>query len=276
MRMIRGLAGPLPALFLFLVAVPVAAQEVLLPAQSTAKAKELVQQTIEALGGAAYLNVKDASCSGRLAQFTSQGELGGYVKIWDYSLLPDKNRTDYYDKRNIIEVHSGKDAWSLDRGGVTEMPVGEGETFLEGLKKDIDTLFRYRLKEDGMVFRYGGSDVVDLRPVDWVEVQDSDRRITRIAIDKATHLPLRALYITRDAETRRRIEETAYFSNYFAVSGVQTPKQIARDRNGRKVFQVFWIDCQYNTNLLPSFFTRQALEEQFAKVGKKGKDNKKK
>lgn len=274
MRMSRGIAGILPALLLLMgtiIIVPTAAQEVLLPAQSIAKAKELIQQTIEALGGQAYLNVKDVHCDGRYAQFTTQGELGGYIKIFDYVLLPDKNRTEFSDKHNIIDVNNGHDAWSLDKGGVTDLPPGAGDSYLEGLKRSIDHLFRFRLKEEGMIFRYGGSDVVDLKPVDWVEVQDSDRRITRIAIEKATHLPLRALYITRDAETRQRNEETEYFSNYFAVNGVQTPKQIARDRNGRKVYQVFWGDCQYNTGLTPSFFTREALEQQFAKVGKKDK-----
>lgn len=269
MRMIRGIAG-----FLFawaLLAAPVAAQDVLLPAQSAAKARELIKQAIEALGGEAYLSVKDVSCTGRLAQFASQGDLGGYVKIYDYVLLPDKNRTEYSDKHNIIEVNNGDQGWTLDKGGVTDAPPGAGETYLEGLKRNMDQLLRYRLKEEGMVFRYGGSDVVDLRPVDWVEVQDSERRITRMAIEKSTRLPLRAVYITRDAETRQRIEETEYFSNYFVVNGVQTPKQIARERNGRKVYQVFWSGCQYNTALTASFFTREALEQQFAKVGKKKK-----
>ena len=38
----------------------------LMPAASAAKAKELIAQTIEALGGQVYLNARDLDCKGRL------------------------------------------------------------------------------------------------------------------------------------------------------------------------------------------------------------------
>ena len=50
--------------------------------------------------------------------------------------------------------------------------------------------------------------------------------------------------------------------------------QITRERNGIKIFQVFFDKCEYNTNLSDSLFTRESLDERWAKVGKKekGKD----
>src|SRR6202790_2723812 len=73
------------------------AQE-MLPEQSAAKAKQVLQQVVTALGGQAYLNVRDTDCQGRVAQFGSNGAVSGYTQFHDMWLLPDKNRTEYLVK----------------------------------------------------------------------------------------------------------------------------------------------------------------------------------
>jgi hypothetical protein len=39
-----------------------------------------------------------------------------------------------------------------------------------------------------------------------------------------------------------------------------------------KVYQAFFDKCDYNTNLSDSLYTRDSLEDRWAKVGKKGKN----
>ena len=248
--------------------------EVLLPEQSAAKAKELLQQTITALGGSAYLNVHDADCAARLSLFGHSGELTGYDTIHDLAKFPDKERTEYGKKENQVEVFNGNQGWVLDKGGVTDAPAAAVDDFQEGLKKDIDNLLRYRLKEEGMIFRYGGSDIVDLKQVDWVEIVDRDRRTFRLALDRSRHLPIRIVVITRNPMTRERTEEVDYFSNYYPEDGVQTPFQVTRERNGLKVYQVFYSACRYNTNLSDDLFTRASLEHRWSAIAKKGKKKK--
>ena len=62
--------------------------------------------------------------------------------------------------------------------------------------------------------------------------------------------------------------DTYYFSNYHTVQGIQTPLQVARERNGRKFFQVFYDECQYNTGLADSHFTKESLEQRFGELNK--------
>ena len=50
-------------------------QEVLAPTQSEAKATQILQQAITALGGDAYLNVQDVTCTGRMTSFDHSGDL---------------------------------------------------------------------------------------------------------------------------------------------------------------------------------------------------------
>jgi hypothetical protein len=125
-----------------------------------------------------------------------------------------------------------------------------------------------------MIFRYAGADVVDLHQSDWVELVDSDNRTIRIAFDQASHLPLRKIIELRDPETSLKTEEIEYYSNFHPLDGIQTPFQITRERNRIKIYQVFFEGCQYNTGLADSFFTRESLDERWAKIGKKGKDKK--
>jgi hypothetical protein len=258
--------------------LPAQDSEVMMPAQSAAKAKEILQQAIQALGGDAYLNVHDVTCTGRLSQFGHSGELNGFGHFVDYTIPipPIKDRMENLPKRNIIEVKNGDKGWDLDRGGVNDARTSDLMQYQEDLKKDIDNILRHRIHEKDMIFRYGGPDVVDLKEADWVELVDSDNRTIRIAIAKSSHLPIRKVVDTRDANTRMRAEEIEYYSNYHPFSGIETPFQITRERNGIKIYQVFFDKCDYNTNISESLFTKESLDERWDKVGKKTKDKKSK
>jgi hypothetical protein len=239
------------------------------PEENAAKARELIDRMVRALGGPAYLGVRDITRTGRLAVFDSKGDLSGYTRFWDFTLLPDKNRTEYGKKRNVIDVYSGQQGWTLDRGGVQELAAERTERFQEGMKKDLDILLRFRMNEEGLIFRYGGTDLLDHKQVLWVEIVDRERITTRVALDPRTHLPLRAVYITRDRATRSRTEEEEIFASYHSFQGVMTPKHMARFRGTRKVYEVFFETVRYNTGLDPSFFTKESLEQSWAKLGKK-------
>ena len=89
-----------------------------------------------------------------------------------------------------------------------------------------------------------------------------------------TVLCVRKVVDTRNANTRMRTEEVEYYSNYHPINGVQTPYQITRERNGIKVYQVFFDKFEYNTSVPDSLFTKESLDERWEKVGKKEKPSK--
>jgi hypothetical protein len=270
------LSAILLACILLVSASRAAAQdsEQLMPEESAAKSKEILQQAIQALGGSAYLNVHDTTCTLRYSRFGHSGDLNGFATLIDYTIQPFKDRTENLPKRNIIQVMNGDKGWTLDRGGVSEASEVDVTQFQDDIRKDLDNILRHRLKEPGMIFRYGGSDVVDLKEADWVELVDSENRTVRIAIAKSTHLPIRKVVVSRDSASRTKRDELEFYSNYHPISGIQTPYQITRERNGMKVYQAFFEKCDYNTNLSDSLFTKESLDERWAKVGKKDKKNK--
>ena len=179
----------------------------LMPEQSAAKAKEILQQAIQGLGGSAYLDIHDVTCTGRLSQFGHTGELNGFETFVDYTVPPFKDRNENLPKRNIISVMNGDKGWELDRGGVSDASGADVAQFQEDIKKDIDNILRNRIHEPNMIFRYAGPDIVDLQEADWVELVDSDNRTIRIAFARSTHLPIRKIVDTRDANTRMKSDE---------------------------------------------------------------------
>lgn len=253
------------------LSVATAQDEVLMPEQSAAKAKQIIQQGIEALGGQAYLNVRDITCTGQLSQFGHSGDLNGFAKFIDYEEPPFKDRQENIPKRNLINVFNGDKGWVLDRGGVSEAATSDVVRFQEDTKVDIDNILRHRIHEPNMVFRYAGPDVVDLKEVDWVELIDSENRTIRIAFARSTHLPVRKTVDTRDPNSQLKSAELEYYSLFHPIDGIQTPFQITRERNEIKVYQVFFDKCQYNTNVPDSLFTKESLDERWDKIGKKDK-----
>jgi hypothetical protein len=253
------------------VRVATAQDEVLMPEQSAAKAKGIIQQAVDALGGQAYLNVHDITCTGQLSQFGHSGDLNGFAKFIDYEQPPLKDRQENMPKRNLINVFNGDKGWVLDRGGVSEAATSDVARFQEDIKIDIDNILRHRVHEPNMIFRYAGPDVVDLKEADWIEIIDNENRTIRIAFARSTHLPIRKTVDIRDPSTQLKSQEVEYYSLYHPIDGVQTAFQITRERNGFKVYQVFFDKCQYNTSVPDSLFTKESLDDRWDKIGKKDK-----
>jgi hypothetical protein len=265
------------------------------PEESSAKGRQVLQRVIAALGGQAYLNVRDTQCDGRTAQFGTAGTLMGFTLYRDIWLLPDKNRIEYISKGEhtivgflmgaedlyithggaTMTVFNGNEGWSLDKSGVSNQPDDLIKDFNEQLKSEMNNVLRKRLNEPGMDVEYGGTDLIDLKEAEWIEFTDSDHRFMRLGIDKFSHLPLRWVVVSRNPDTRDRTEAITSYTQYLLQEGVKTPLSIELSRNDRKISQTFLSACKYNSDLAPQMFTRAALEQAAKEINKKGnKDSK--
>jgi len=241
--------------------------ETMMPEASATKAKQILALMLDAMGGQSYLHVRELQCTGRKSEFGHNNALTSYLEFKEYRRFPDKYRLDLGKKGNIIDLFDGKEGWTVDHDGVSEEPADKVDEFQDRMMKDPGHLLRYRLKEEGMVYRYGGTDLIDLKPVDWVEMADREERTYRIAVERDNHLMARFTVIIRDQVSGQRVEEVTSFANYHMIDGVETPLQVARTRDGRRILQAFYDSCTYNPNLASNFFTRAALEQRFQEVG---------
>ncbi|MGA2813862.1 MAG: hypothetical protein ABSG16_20870 [Candidatus Acidiferrum sp.] len=248
--------------------------DTMLPEDSAAKAREILAQLVDALGGDSYTEVRDRVCEGRRANIGHGGELDGYILFKDYWLYPDKHRIDYSKKGNIIDSFSGDEGWTMDRSGVSEEPAPSVADFQDAVKRNVDNILRVYLKDKDLNLRYGGMDLVDNHQVDWVEFSDPQaERTQRLAIEHLSHLLVRSVITTVNHEYNQHTSESTIYTNYQRLGGVMTPLQVSRERDGRRSYQAFYASCTYNTGLTPDFFGKAALEKRYAEVGdKKDKD----
>jgi hypothetical protein len=245
----------------------------LMPAESAAKARAILTSTIDALGGPVFLAERTSDCTGRYAKFEHSGSLGDFIRVHTYKEMPDKYRVEYDPKAIIVDLYNGNEGWTLDRGGVSQLPADSVADYQEQLQTDINLILRYHMKDPDLTFRYGGLDVVEVTEVEWVEISDHQDRTIRVAINRQDHLPVRVVVTKRDPETHGPLQLSTNFSNYHLIDGIRTPLAAASFRNDRATSQIFYESCQFNTSFPNDFFTRASLDQRFA--GTRGKHSKK-
>ncbi len=269
----------------------VAAQnpDTMMPEDSAAKGKQILSDLINALGGPGYTEVRESHCQGRRALFGHNGELTGYIDFTDDRRFPDKDRVEYTAKgRNtilasligldgldfahggiIITLYNGDHGWTFDRSGVSDLPATAVSDFQEQVKRNADNLLRLRLKEPGMAIRFGGSDIIDRKQVDWVELADGDGRKFRLAVDHSTHLLLRSVVTTKDEENQQLNDDVTIYSGYQLKDSVWAPLQVSREHNGRRTAQFFYDTCRFNPGFPEELFTKASLQKNYSNASVK-------
>jgi hypothetical protein len=258
--------------------------DTMMPEQSVAKGKQILNDLINALGGSGYLEVRESQCQGRRALFGHNGELTGFIDFAEDRRFPDKYRVEYTAKgRNtilaaligldgldfahggiIITLYNADHGWTFDRSGVSELPATAISDFQEQVKRNTDNLLRLRLKEPGMAIRFGGSDTIDRKQVDWVELADRDERKFRLAVDHSSHLLVRSLVSTKDEENQQINDDVTIYSNYQLKDTVWAPLQMSREHNGRRSAQFFYDNCRFNPGFPDELFTKASLEKRLS------------
>src|SRR3989442_5065342 len=83
------------------------------PAQAQTKPNQLIDQVIDALGGPAFLDVKDIHTTGRFFAFT-RGQLSGSDIFSDYIKFPDMERVEFGPlTRRTTQINRGKEGWKI-------------------------------------------------------------------------------------------------------------------------------------------------------------------
>jgi outer membrane lipoprotein-sorting protein len=265
--------------------------DTMMPEQSEAKGKQILHDLINGLGGPGYLEVRESECSGRRALFGHSGDLTGYIDFNDFRHYPDKARIEYIAKRRntilmsligldgldfahggiVITLYNGDRGWSYDRSGINELPATAVTDFQEAMKRNVDNLLRLRLNEPGLTIRFGGSDTVDLKQVNWVELNDSEGRKYRLAVDQSTHLLVRSVVSTEDTEIQQINDDATIYTNYQLKDSAWTPMQITREHNGRRNAQFFYDNCRYNPGFPQDLFSKDSLKTRGAELVSKKK-----
>lgn len=229
------------------------------------KAHELINQTIQALGGQAYLNIKDMRQEGRAYSFY-HGEANSLGTLfWRFWKWPDKDRIELTKQRDVIYIVNGDQGYETTFRG-TRPDVAKNVT--ESLRQrefSLDHVLRLWFSEPDVALFYEGQTVADNRQAERVTIMNSKKQAVTLYLDQQTHLPIKKTFTWRDPETRERNEEAEIYGDYHLIQGINTPFQIAREHNREMTRQRFLTSITYNTGIADSFFEPKVTYDPEAK-----------
>lgn len=225
------------------------------PSQINPAARQLLDQAIQALGGAAFLTAKTLSTEGRAFSITD-GVAQGFVKYQSDVEFPDKRRLSYgfNSKKGVTLINNGGKGWEIDRYGTIEQNDKRIQQWELSNRYSLENLLRQRIHEPGMLIQNAGTDFVDNLPAQVIEILDARQVRLKLYLNSQTHLPIRIAYQILNPQTHQWDEYADVYADYRDVEGVQTPMHVVRYLNGDRVSETFRLQARYNQTFPAGFF----------------------
>jgi hypothetical protein len=218
------------------------------------KARALVQQMVQAIGGEAYLNLKDVEQEGRTSGFYHGNPSGSTAPFWRFIKFPDKERVELTKHRDWILLYTGDQAYEITYRGTKPLDPKDLKEYLQRREYSLDTVLRTWINAPGTAFFYEGDGFVDNRQVDNVSIINSQNQAVTISIDRVNRLPVKKSFKARNLEDRQLDEEEEIYGNYRVEQGFNTAHIITRLKNGEMTSERFLTSVAYNQGLPDSMF----------------------
>jgi hypothetical protein len=230
------------------------------------RAKRVIQEAVQALGGDAFLHMNDRVESGRAYSFY-RSEISGLstAKIYTRYLAPApavpamRERENFGAKEDAGVLLTEEGAWDITYRGARPLPDNDYARFRDSTLRNVLYILRQRLNEPGMGFYSQGADFLENRPVEIVDITDSRNETVTVYFDQLNKLPVRQSFRRRNPEFKDFDTEVTIFALYKDVGGgVKWPYNIRRERNKEKIFEMFSDSVQINRDLKDDLFSLPA------------------
>ena len=235
-------------------APPESSQSIPVDQQNAQKARALLDQAIQALGGAAYLNIQDFEQQGRTYSFY-HGRPNSYgIEYWLFYKFPDKERIELTKKRDVVEIFNGNKGYEVTYKGTRAQDPKDLATVERRHLYALDNVLRNWLKQPGVALFYDGAAVAAEKPAEQVTILNARNQGVTLYLDTTTHLPIKKSFSWRDPTDRERNTEEEVYDAYREVQGVMTPFSVTRFYNGDMSNQRFINTVTYNQGVDDSKF----------------------
>jgi len=225
--------------------------------ENVRKARALLDQMLDALGGNAYLNIEDISQEGRNYGFHHGQSEGVGIVFWRFYKYPDKDRVELTKKRDVVYVYRGNQGFEITYKGTRSDDPKAVSDYVRRRQFALDWIIRHWLSEPGIALFYEGDTVAAEKDAQRVTIMDSQNQAVTLYIDTKTHLPVKKSFSWRDPVDKQRNVEEEIYDNYRPVQGVMTPFSVTRFYNGDMANQRFLNSVVYNKGLNDSMFDAQ-------------------
>jgi hypothetical protein len=218
------------------------------------KARALLDQSIQAMGGQAWLNVQDMEQQGRsYSYFQGQPNSVGLL-FWRFWKYPDKDRIELTKQRDVVYLNVGDKGYEITYKGTAAQEPEALADYNRRRHHSLETVLRVWLNQPGTALFYDGPAVAEQRPADSVTLFTSDNDSVTLFLDQHTHLPIKKTFEWRDPQDRLKNVEGEIFDNWRLEQGIPTPHSLLRTHNGDTTNQRFITSVRYNVGIPDSMF----------------------
>ena len=211
------------------------------------RGKRLIDETIAALGGKAFLSVDNRVETGRAYSFY-RDRMTGLAQATFYTQYvnaPDKpleqrERQSFGKDEDYLILFLEDNGYQVTYRGAKPLLKDRWERYVDSTRRNIFYILRKRLNEPGLIIEHIGTDVWQNTPVEKIRITDADNETVEVYLHRSTKLPVHQTYTKLDEKTKYRDTYSSLYSKYRDVgNGVQWPYNIISFRNGDKTFEIF-------------------------------------
>jgi len=222
--------------------------------ENSQKAKSIVEQGIEALGGQAYLTIRDREQQGRGYAFHHGRPNGSGGLFWSFTQFPDKERVELTEQRDIAELYIGNKGYEITYKGPRPIEPKDLDEYLRRRRFSLETILRTWVNDPNVILLFEGNAIAAQHSALQVTLINSQNEGVTLYFDVDTHLPVKKTFEWRDPVDRQKNLEEEIYENYRAVSGVMAPYNITRYFNGDMASQRFLNTVTINQGLDQAMF----------------------
>jgi hypothetical protein len=224
------------------------------------KAQALLNQTIQTLGGQAFLDFKTLTTTGRSFSITDE-QTTGFVTFESQVEYPDKRRFAYGlgKKKPVVLINNGDQAWEVDRMGLTHQTPEQAKRWKITNACSLENLLRLRAREPGVLVQEAGSDFVENLATRVLDIHLPTRIDVKLDLNKANSLPVRITYRVQDVKTLEWDEYADVYGDYRSFQGIETPMHITRFLNDERISETFRATAKYDEVFPPNLFQAPGL-----------------
>ena len=151
--------------------------------ENARKAKAVLDQTIQALGGQAYLNIQDITQEGRTYSFYHGRPNSLGIVFWRFYRFPDKDRIELTKQRDVIYVYNGDKGYEITYKGTRPQDPKDLTDYLRRRHFSLDWVLRKWLNEPGVALFYEGQTVAEGKTVEQVTVMNAHNEGVTLYLD---------------------------------------------------------------------------------------------
>jgi len=233
--------------------------------KNAAQARAAMDAMVKALGGDAWLNLKNVVREGHIAAFFHGEPDVGTTLFWEFHMWPDHDRIEYTKHRDVVQFYEGRKGIEVTYRGAKPLPQEQVDDFLRRRDHSIEMAAKVWLKDPKTILVYEGQRMAERHMADQVTLISAENEAITIQMDVQTHLPLSRSFQWRDPVYKDKNTDVEEYADYHDVEGFPTAYSITRVHNGETARQLYVDKVHYNQDLPAELWDIQAVAKKIKK-----------